>query len=134
MIRFIKQIIKFSLVGGISALVDFGSYFALTRTIDILRFYYVGTSIFTSLMAIGVNYLINRRWTFRDPQGISLKQYGHYLFVYGLGIVWHNGLLALFVEWFNLPDLVAKLFAVLIVGYGWNFVLAKFWVFGYNIR
>jgi len=21
---------------------------------------------------------------------------------------------------------------VLIVGYGWNFMLAKFWVFGYN--
>ena len=132
MFHFLKQIIKFSFVGGISAVIDFSVYFTLTRGVPLFRTYYVVASILSSIGAIAINYLINRRWTFNDQSGISISQYSKYFTVYGLGVLWHNSLLVIFVEAANIHDLIAKVLAVLIVGYGWNFMLAKFWVFGYN--
>lgn len=126
------QLVRFCLVGGVGAGVDFGSYFILTRLFPILRAYYIGTSLVTSTAATVVAYLINRRWTFCDPRRASFAQYGQYFLVYGIGIVWQNSLLALFVELFGWHDMVAKFAAVLVVGFGWNFVLAKRWVFRYT--
>jgi putative flippase GtrA len=126
------QLVRFCVTGSVAAAVDFGSYVTLTRLVAPLRAYYVATSLATSVAATVVAYLINGRWTFRDPRGASFGQYGQYLAVYGLGVVWQNSLLALAVELLGWPDVVAKLAAVLVVGLGWNFVLAKRWVFRYT--
>ena len=130
--RLLKQMFKFSLVGGMSAVLDFSVYFTLTRGVPAFRTYYVAASVLSSIGAIAANYLINRRWTFNDQHGISIRQYSKYFTVYGLGVLWHNSLLVFFVEAANVHDLIAKVMAVFIVGYGWNFLLAKFWVFRYN--
>lgn len=128
----LRQLIVFSIAGTTAAAVDFGGYFALTRLVAVLRTYYVATSVATSVAATVVGYAINRRWTFRDPDAASAAQYGQYLLVYGVGVVWQNTLLAVFVERFGLLDILAKLAAILTVAFLWNFTLAKFWVFRYT--
>lgn len=118
---------KFSVVGVTSAGVDFGSYIVLTRLFN-LQAYYAETSVVTSVLAMTTGYLLNRKWTFA-AQGGNWREYIKYFGVYGAGIVLQNALLVLLVEWGNVADWQAKTGAIVAVGFGWNFLLAKLWVF-----
>lgn len=129
--RLLRQAAAFTLVGMTSAVIDLGTYFTLTRTIPIFHDYYIATSFGTGLLAITVGFLINSRWTFRAG-GEFRRHYPRYLTIYLMGAVWQNVLLTAFVEYGNLPDWIAKPIAIVIVAYGWNFLLAKFWVFRYT--
>ena len=146
-----KQVIKFSLIGGAAAVIDLGGYFLVTR---LWHTDYMITSVLTSLTAVSFAFLSNRYWTFAISGNGAASQYFRFLLVYVLGTVWQNVLLFWLVEfvrtaeWFNrisfkfwpqdhinyvsLGDIFAKVIAILIVAYSWNFVLAKFWVFRYN--
>jgi putative flippase GtrA len=130
-----RQIIKFSLVGVMAAVIDLGGYLLLTRIFDT---HYVLTSILTSTAAVSFAFFNNRHWTFRakplteDGGATWGPQYVRYLTVYGFGIVWQNLLLLTLVEYGQLYDWLAKVVAILIVAFGWNFILAKLWVFRYT--
>lgn len=131
MFQVIRQLVKFAAVGAICAGVDLSTYFILTRAVPVLREYFIVTSVGTALLATGLGYVLNRRWTFRHPER-SWRPYWRYLVVYGLSIVWQNMLLGLGVHWLQLYDVVAKVVAIGVIAVGWNFLLVKFWVFRYT--
>lgn len=127
-----RQVIKFSLVGTLAAAIDFGGYFLLTRFFLWFAEHYIVASFITSSLAVTAAFVNNRRWTFRANGMTIAPQYTRYVAVYVLGILWQNFLLLTFVELVGIPDWMAKVAAVLVVAFGWNFLLAKFWVFRYT--
>ena len=124
------QGVKFSAVGVLSAMVDFGLYLTLTRLWPWSATHIVITSVATSFVAMTVGFLNNRRWTF-SARAAGDTAYLRYLLVYSCGAIWQSLLLGAFVT-FGLHDVIAKVVAVLLVAYGWNFLLAKFWIFRYT--
>ncbi len=125
--------ISFVLVGLLCVSIDLGLYFTLTRTFAVFHHYYIATSFGASLVAITVSFFINSRLTFRAQRDFA-HHYPRYLIIYIMGAVWQNTLLAIFVQYAGLSDVIAKPLAIVIVACGWNFLLAKFWVFGYTGR
>ncbi|MFA5954730.1 MAG: GtrA family protein [Patescibacteria group bacterium] len=130
----LTQLFRFASVGATSAVADFGSYSLLTRLIPFFYAHYLATSVGTSFLGASVAYTLHHLWTFRHPAPLSLSRYGKFLTVYGLGILWQNLLLALFVETIHIYDLAAKVLAILIVALCWNFLFAKKWVFRYTLE
>lgn len=128
MIRLVKQLIKFIMVGSVAFVTDFGSYTALTRFFD-LHNYYVWVSVGTSFLAMLVGYFLNHRFTFRQADKPSLFMAGRYFSVTTSGLIMQNTLLAVLVELGDWHDLAAKFMAVVVVGFGWNFMLSRVWVF-----
>jgi len=132
MVKQIKKIAKFCLVGSVAFCIDFGLYFTLTRSSLFLLIHYTFTSIITSSLAFLAGYFLNHYWTFNQSNNASFQGYLKYAIIYGAGIVWQNSLLVLFVEVFSMTDLLAKIIAIMVVGFCWNFLLVKTWVFRYN--
>lgn len=129
MYKFVKQLVKFIMVGSVAFVVDFGTYTALTRIFSGLLPLYVWVSVCTSALAILVAYFLNHHFTFRQAHAPSMFSAQKYFLVTGTGLVLQNTLLAILVEYIGLFDLVAKFLAVVIIGFAWNFALSRAWVF-----
>ena len=63
----VKQFIKFSFVGMLNTLIDFGIYYLLTRYAGL---YYIYANIISVFIAITNSYLLNRSWTFQSKSKI----------------------------------------------------------------
>lgn len=132
---FIKQFIKFGVTGAIGAVVDFGTYFFLTRLVGwqthfvVLGQNLIAANMVSVFLAIVSNYTINRTWTFSDRKGDVFAQGARYL-VLNIATWALNQLLTSFFA-FRVPwlagvfgeqkDFVAKALAiglVLIVNFG----------------
>jgi putative flippase GtrA len=129
MFKLAKQLVKFMFVGSVAFVTDFGTYTTLTRVFVELQPYYVIVSICTSFLAMLVAYFLNHNWTFRQTDKPSVVVASRYFIVTTSGLVLQNGLLAGLVELLGWHDLVAKFSAVVVVGFAWNFVLSRNWVF-----
>ncbi len=129
--RTFRQLIVFTFFGVVSATVDFGSYLVLTRFVPIFSGHYIVASVISATLALVVGFYNNRRWTFRAAHLRAPIFYVRFFTVYIVGIGWQNLLLYLLVT-AGFVDWLAKAAAILAIAYGWNFVLAKYWVFRYD--
>lgn len=127
-----RQLFLFALAGLAAVLTDFSAYVLLTRHVALFQSYYIGVSIFTAVLGLTVSYFMNQLLAFSQSGMPSLKRYKRFMGVYALGIAWQNLLLYFFVSQYHVPDVIAKFFAIIIVGLLWNFLLAKQWVFRYT--
>jgi putative flippase GtrA len=122
----IRQFIKFGIVGVGNTLVDFLVYFLLTRYFD---FYYLVANAVSFIMAATLSFTLNKFWTFRDRRRHVIKgQYAKFIVVSTIGAILAEGTLFIFVHFFGVHDLLAKLLVVTIVVF-WNFFANKFWTF-----
>lgn len=121
----IKEFIKFCLIGLTNLVVDFTIYWILTR---IFGLFYIVAAIFSFIVAVSWSFALNRRWTFRY-QGNDLKtRYVKFFVANCLSLGINLILFYLFVDWFNIHDLLAKFLVAVIVAFI-NFSLNKFWTF-----
>lgn len=82
--RVTKQFIKFGVTGAIGAVVDFSTYYLITRVFNYNNFYVVlGQKIIVAnnisvFLAIISNFLLNKYWTFRDTNTAVMRQWASY--------------------------------------------------------
>ena len=97
-----KLFIKYCIVGGTAAVVDFGILFILT---DFFSVYYLTSATASFIVSALVNYSLNRSWTFQS-----------------------NGIMYTGVEFFGLWYILAKVIATGVVLI-WNFLGNKYFTF-----
>jgi putative flippase GtrA len=134
----ILQFIKFSLIGGLNTLIDFGVLnllMWLTRTYQGLLILLFNTISFTT--AVINSYCWNKYWTFQEKEkrGIPV-QFFKFLIVSIIGAIINGGIvfaITTFIPpifglsrelWANLAKAVATA-----AGLIWNFIGYKFWAF-----
>jgi putative flippase GtrA len=117
-------LLKFGLVGGVNASIDFVLFALLT---------YGGASYlpsqYISSFFSGINsFLLNRKWTFQGVGQTNRTEVLKFLVVNFLTLLLTSGLLVLFHQYMGWPVTVSKLFSM---GIGWqlNFWGNRLWVF-----
>jgi len=138
--RGVRQLVKFSLVGATSTLVDKGTLWILLNDVLPQQPWWVSATISFSL-AVTNGFVWNRRWTFRaQDQADTRTQYTMFLASNLVGLVLNLALTKAFLivvtgkvlQLGEDPDpnavLIASICAVPFVVV-WNFALSKYWTF-----
>ena len=119
-----KLFIKYCIVGGTAAVVDFGILFILT---DFFSVHYLTSATVSFIVSALVNYSLNRSWTFRS-NGKNRKQLPNFFTIATMGLVLNNGMMYTGVEFFGLWYILAKVIATGVVVI-WNFFGNKYITF-----
>ena len=116
------QLFRYTLVGGLSFVIDYGLLYILTSYWGI---YYILSATISFIAGLVINYLISTRWVFNESK---LKNRTAEFIIYGLigvvGLVINNALLYLFTDYLHIYYMVSKLITATIVMI-WNFVGRK---------
>ena len=123
-----RQFIKFCLVGGLSALVDWSIYIFLTRLFGFWATYYIGAKAISFVISACGNFYLNRRFTFRSTSRKVTRQAIIFFIVATAGLFLNTGFMYLMVEKAHLYDLIALVIATGVVTF-WNFTANKFITF-----
>ena len=109
----------YSTVGMVATIVDFGLLYLF---VDILHIHYTLGVMAAYFFAALVNYLLQKKWTFKCKSTKYCKQFIAF-FIIGLGGMAINiAIIVIFVEYLSLSYLLGKGVAT-IVAYFWNFHL-----------
>ena len=113
------QLFRYTLVGGLAFVVDFGLLFFLT---EYVRLHYLISATISFLAGLLVNYVISTQWIFRDSK-IKNKKVEFILFglIGVIGLILNNVLIYLFTDVVGLYYMLSKLVTAIIV-YMWNFL------------
>jgi putative flippase GtrA len=131
------QFVRFGLVGGIGLVVDLGVFNLLRATVfnpDHIHEGPVFAKIVSTILAIIVNWVGNRHWTFREHRGPQLMREGIEFGVVSIGGML-IGLLCLFISHYVLgytsvlADNISSNVIGLALGTAFRFALYRFWVF-----
>ena len=126
-----KIFVKYCIVGGTAAVVDFGILFGLTEFFLGIQYYLVSATISFVFSAL-TNYTLNRRWTFRSD-GKKRRQIPIFFTVATMGLLINNFIMFLGMEGLLLKNiqygyLLAKVIATGLVLI-WNFLGNKYITF-----
>ena len=125
---YVKQFIKFILVGVISTLIDFFVYIFLTRFFVFWQAHYLQANFMAMVVASTVNFLLNKKWTFNGSRKKALHQYINFCIVLVGGLFAYQFLFSFSVATLGLYDIIAKVivaFTIMLI----RFHFHKFWVF-----
>ncbi|HEY4226633.1 MAG TPA: GtrA family protein [Pseudolysinimonas sp.] len=135
--KLILQFARFGLVGGVGLVVDFGVFNLLRATVfdpDHIHEGPVFAKIISTVLAIIINWIGNRFWTFREHRGPQLLREGVEFGIVSVGGLL-IGLLCLFVSHYVLgytsvlADNVSSNVIGLALGTAFRFSLYRLWVF-----
>lgn len=122
----IIQLFRYTIVGGVSFLVDYALLFTLT---EYLHLHYLLSATISFVAGLVVNYLISTSWIFRHSK---LKSRSSEFMIYGvigvIGLLLNNLLLYVFTDWMGIHYMFSKLITAVLV-MGWNFMGRKFILF-----
>ena len=135
--KLLLQFTRFGLVGGVGLIVDFGVFNLLRATVfdpDHIHEGPVFAKIVSTILAIIVNWIGNRFWTFREHRGRQLVREGVEFGVVSVGGLL-IGLLCLFLSHYVLgftsvlADNISSNVIGLAIGTAFRFSLYRLWVF-----
>lgn len=120
------QLFRYTIVGGIAFLFDFGTLFFLTEYLNV---YYLVSAAIAFLLGLSINYGLSILWVF-EKRTIKSKKLEFLIFliigVIGLGL---NELLMWFLtDILKVHYLFSKIISTGVV-YFWNFFIRKFALF-----
>jgi putative flippase GtrA len=122
-----QQLVRYFFVGGIAAATDIGLFLVFAQLLG-LPYLPVGAGSF--LIATGVNYLLSIRYVFRSGSRFGKRQEILLVFlVSGIGLLVHQAVLFIAVEWLNIVLMLAKITATGTVFF-WNFGARRYLIFG----
>lgn len=131
-LKFIKQFISYFCVGGISAVVEWSTFFIF---FNVCGFYYLLATFLAFIVATGTNYVLGALWTFKDnskQRKKKLLEIFQVFFVSGIGLIFNLLLMYLLVDimQFNstFQQMASKIVATGIV-FLWNFGIRKFVIY-----
>jgi len=118
------EFIKFSIVGAINTVVDFGVFsLLLTNGCPILW-----SQIFSYGCGMLNSFIMNRSWTFKENKRNEYSEPLKYVVANVATLILVSVLIILFINLLHLPISIAKVICTGI-GMGMNFISSKFWVF-----
>lgn len=121
----IEQFVKFCVVGGSGAIIDFGLTYLFKEKVKVNK--YVANSIgFVS--AATSNYILNRIWSFQNHNPAIGEQYLLFMAISVVGLLINNGVIYLLTKVFHLNFYVAKVLATGVVTL-WNFLMNYLFTF-----
>ena len=123
--RFVRQFIKFGIVGAIGTVVDVTILVFLKEIVG-LNVYVANSISFT--LAVFNNYTLNSLWTFGDQERWHQRQLVQFFIVSIVGLALSSALLFFFHDIVHLHYLIAKVLGILVVLF-WNFSANRFWTF-----
>lgn len=123
-----KQLIKFLLVGANSTVLDWGTYYLLTRHTGFFDSHLIGAKIVSLLIASISTYTLNRFWSFQKKDKITFSELVRFYIAAAIGIGINVAITFLSIQIFHIYDLIAIVIATLVT-FSWNFSINKFWVF-----
>lgn len=130
----IKQIIKFSFVGIINTLIDFG---VLNLLIQIFHWSVLPANTLSFSLAVTNSYFLNKYWTFRDSMPVNVRQFSGFILISLVGLGLSNLLIYYGIQFIETHEFnfsyawqynIAKGISAAIVLL-WNFITSKFWIF-----
>lgn len=123
----LRQFVKFCLVGGTAAAINFLVY--LTAT-DVIGWWYVYSAVAAFLISAVFNFSFNKFWTFRNTEvGVVVwRQISKFGIVMGSGLIINTSLIFALTEWFGVHYRWSWFFATGAVT-AWSFTFNKFWTF-----
>ena len=122
----IAQFFRYTLVGGLAFVFDFGSLFILTEYLNI---HYLVSAAIAFLLGLTINYILSIIWVF-EKRTIANKRIEFLIFsLIGIGGLGLNE----FIMWFFTDILywhylLSKIISTVVV-YLWNFFVRKFVLF-----
>ena len=126
LIRKYKIAIKYIISGGSTAVVLFSLLYLLT---DILGLWYIYSTIISFVIALIINFILQKFWTFRDNDLRKVKkQLAMFIFIGGINFVLNPFLLYILVErfymWYILGEAIVVGSLAIV-----NFTVNKFIIF-----
>ncbi|MBP9760297.1 MAG: GtrA family protein [Candidatus Pacebacteria bacterium] len=107
------KLVRFIISGGTSAVVTIGTVFVLTHIYDV---WYLTATWTGFLLAVLVNFLLQKFWTFRDRTLVDAhKQSVGFVVVNGINFFVNSALMIFFVEHLDLWPVVAQVCSAVLI-------------------
>jgi putative flippase GtrA len=106
-----KKFFLYCFCGGVSAVTDLGLFFVLN---EIMKIYYIWAIPLSFLLAVIVNYALQRKITFQNTYQKKHKQFTVFLGVMIIGFVINAVITIVQVEAFGVWPTLAKFIAIII--------------------
>lgn len=120
------QLFRYTLVGGVALIFDFGLLFILTEYLNI---YYLVSAAIAFLLGLTINYLLSVRWVFEKRSAKSKHvEFVIFALIGIVGLALNEFIIWFFTEIVNTHYLYSKLISTALV-YLWNFFIRKFTLF-----
>ena len=120
--KILKQFCRFSVVGVVAFLIDYGLLFTFT---DTLHMHYLLSSMLSFSVATVFNYVYSTKYVFECKEEQSKAgQFTVFLLLSACGLVLNSILMKTLVENMELHYMFAKLFSAVLVSV-WNFASRK---------
>jgi putative flippase GtrA len=120
------QLFKFGVVGGTGYVINLAVFAVLAEGLGI---HHILSAVGAFCVAVTNNFLWNRRWTFRAPEGHPGFQAARFLTVSVLALGVNLALLYLLVDVAGAPELPSQALSVA-AAMPFNFIGNKLWTFG----
>jgi putative flippase GtrA len=120
------QLIRYTFVGGLAFLIDFGTLYTLT---EFFHFHYLLSAGIAFLLGLLTNYFISTRWVFTS-RSVKNKKLEFLIFaVIGLvGLGLNELFIWIFTSLLSIYYLLSKILTAILV-YLWNFFVRKMILF-----
>ncbi len=122
------QFFRYIFVGGFATVIDMGSLFILAQ---ILGIYYLIAAALAFVLGLITNYSLSIFWVFESTKNIK-KEFTLFAIIGIGGLIWTEIILWALVDKINLPIMLSKAVAVILVLI-WNFGMRKKFVFKNSI-
>jgi putative flippase GtrA len=122
----IKIFAKAQASAFIGGFIDYLLMIALT---ELLHIYFVFSIVISGAIGAVINFSINRHWTYRAGEVPVTGQVSKFIFVVIGSILLKSGGTYLFTTLLTLDYKISRIITDIIVSFGFNFVLQKYWVF-----
>lgn len=121
---FIRQFIKFGLVGMINTLVSFLFYYILF----FLGCNYLLSNTIGYIASLAIGYILNRIWVFHAQKADVKRTVVKYCIVYGSSLLLNLGSMFLWVDILHITKLLAPVLTLCIT-IPYNYIFSRFWAF-----
>ncbi len=122
----VRQLLRYTVVGGISFVVDYGSLWLLT---EVAGLPYLWSAAIAFILGLTCNYLLSTRWVFGESRISNL--WGEFAAVALIGVVGlglNELIMYAFTDGIGLHYMLSKIISTGIVFF-WNFLARRFLVF-----
>jgi dolichol-phosphate mannosyltransferase len=133
-VLFLSKAGRFYTVGASGLIVNYLISIVLSNGM-LSKFWYLQATFIGIIFSITTNFILNKIWTFEDrnfSMKTTLKQYGLFVAISGVGAAIQLALLYLFVQGGGFQYAVSLIMAVAIASIS-NFLLNKKWTFGEKV-
>ena len=120
----VKQILRFTVVGGFAFLIDYGILYILTEFIGI---HYLVSSIISFTISVIFNYIMSIKWVFNVTKKQGIEDFIKFVILSVIGLGINELIMYIMVDIINIHYMISKLFATGIVMI-YNFITRKIFI------